>query len=257
LFAKLGLTSLQARVYLTLVNIGEATAKAISVQAEMDRADVYRVIETLQEQSLVEKIISTPVKFKAVTLREGLSILLERKQNESAETEKQASLLLEQYHDKETEINRLENPAKFSIVPPKETRTLFFLKLLNNAQSMDAIVPQHFERNWSKLEGHIKEFLRKGGKCRVMISHVKKQEEIHQLNGFREFTDSCFQIRYTASNLLAAFAIFNKKELLINTLPAIGTYEQPNLLTNSPVILDLALSYFEREWKEASSLKLH
>jgi sugar-specific transcriptional regulator TrmB len=168
LLTKLGLTALQAKVYLALVHIGTTTAKAISAQAQIDRADVYRVIATLHEQSLVEKVISNPLTFRAAPIQDGINILLERKHKESAEIQKQASLLLKQYQNKETEIKPLEDRAKFSLVPPKETHERSFLDLLNNAQSLYAIVPrEQFMRNPFKSAGHITKFLRKGGKHRL------------------------------------------------------------------------------------------
>ena len=79
LFTNLGLTYLQTKVYLTLVNCGEATAKRIAVDANIDRPDVYRVIDGLVKQGFIEKRIQNPVRFKAFPIEEVVEALLKRK----------------------------------------------------------------------------------------------------------------------------------------------------------------------------------
>jgi sugar-specific transcriptional regulator TrmB len=76
----LGLTILQAKVYLALTELEQASAKEVSQTAHEDRAEVYRTVYKLQELGLIEKKITTPTIFIAPPMKEGLRILLERKQ---------------------------------------------------------------------------------------------------------------------------------------------------------------------------------
>jgi sugar-specific transcriptional regulator TrmB len=255
LLTKLGLTSLQAKAYLTLAHIGTATAKDISAQAQMDRADVYRVIAALQEQSLIIKVIANPLKFRAIPIQEAINILLERKHKESAEIDKQASLLLKQHQSQEIQKETQEKTIQFSLVPSKETHFRILNKLINEAQSIDMSVPFELYRSVEerKLEP-CKKFLRKGGKIRTLVHGVKNTEEIRKLHRISQNTpdEGSNQVRFTNRMLVAAFMILDRKKLWIDTRPSIPTYEQPNLFTNSPVIVDLAVRYFEQEWKEDS-----
>jgi DNA polymerase III alpha subunit len=54
----LGLTLLQAKIYLALSKTGKATIKTISKASNSARQDIYRIMPTLQKLGLAEKIIA-------------------------------------------------------------------------------------------------------------------------------------------------------------------------------------------------------
>jgi len=74
LLTKLGLTSLQARVYLALDKIKIETAKGIANITEIDRANIYRILSSLQSIGLVEKKL-TPGQsfFLPLTFKGGIN----------------------------------------------------------------------------------------------------------------------------------------------------------------------------------------
>src|ERR1039458_8159881 len=78
----LGLTLLQAKVYLTLAELGKAEVKRISNASNVARPDVYRVISTLEQIGLAEKIITVPTMYKATPIKEGYYILLQNRSEE-------------------------------------------------------------------------------------------------------------------------------------------------------------------------------
>ncbi|PVX24325.1 MAG: hypothetical protein CW691_07915 [Candidatus Bathyarchaeum sp.] len=69
---KLGLTRRQAMVYLCLIRSGTSTIKTISKGTNIARQHIYKVISTLNELGLVEKVLTSPTKFKAVPIQVGL-----------------------------------------------------------------------------------------------------------------------------------------------------------------------------------------
>ncbi len=87
----LGLTFLQATVYVTLLKFGKTEAKAISDSSGVARADVYRVMSTLEHLGLVEKIISTPSTYKATPIKEGCVLLLQNRRQRIFINEKHGS----------------------------------------------------------------------------------------------------------------------------------------------------------------------
>ena len=84
----LGLTVLQAKVYLALVKSGDLTIKEISKNADVARQDLYRITSELQKLGLVERLITIPTKFRAMELTHGISILLQLRREKEAEMEK-------------------------------------------------------------------------------------------------------------------------------------------------------------------------
>jgi sugar-specific transcriptional regulator TrmB len=82
---RLGLTILQAEIYLTLTKLEKATIKTLSTTTKIDRANVYRIVSKLQELRLVEKMITNPTVYKAVPIQDGAPMLLERQTQEYQE----------------------------------------------------------------------------------------------------------------------------------------------------------------------------
>ena len=79
ILSELGLSNSQAKLFLMLTKSKSLTAKAISVVSSVSRPDVYRVMTELQEIGLVEKLITVPEEFQAVSIEEAVSILLRRR----------------------------------------------------------------------------------------------------------------------------------------------------------------------------------
>src|SRR3989442_9422828 len=61
-----GLTEYQARVYLTLLDLGIATASQVTPHARVPRTRIYATMAQLHEKGLVEIIPETPLRYKAV-----------------------------------------------------------------------------------------------------------------------------------------------------------------------------------------------
>lgn len=97
---KLGLTSLQARIYLTAVTLQSASVRRIAEKSEVARTDVYRIVPTLEKLGLLKKIISTPTMYEATALKDGCSLLLQRKKEEYTEAKLKAKELIEEFQKK-------------------------------------------------------------------------------------------------------------------------------------------------------------
>jgi len=56
LLVELGFTRTQAKLYLTLLNLGKTDATVLAKQTNVLRQATYRVLDELQQQGVVEKI---------------------------------------------------------------------------------------------------------------------------------------------------------------------------------------------------------
>lgn len=92
---KLGLTELQAKTYLTLTQLKTAEVKKIAAQSNIARQDIYRIMPVLEELGLVEKIIATPILYKAIPLSEGTLMLFQRRKEEEAKLKSSLKLLVD------------------------------------------------------------------------------------------------------------------------------------------------------------------
>ena len=78
----LGLTPLQAKIYITLVKCGKQKVQKIAEKIGTDRANTYQGISQLQKRGLVRKILGSPVIYEAVSLQESIKLLLKQKEIE-------------------------------------------------------------------------------------------------------------------------------------------------------------------------------
>ena len=73
---KFGLTGNEAKVYLSLLQLGKASAAEIAKLADIPRQEVYRVLPRLEKIGLVEVIIDKPTKYLAISSHEVLKQLI-------------------------------------------------------------------------------------------------------------------------------------------------------------------------------------
>lgn len=78
----LGLSTYEARAYLSLLSIGIADANAISSKAEIPTGRIYDVLNSLTEMNLIEIQDSRPKQFKAVEPRVAMKRLLSQRKKE-------------------------------------------------------------------------------------------------------------------------------------------------------------------------------
>ncbi|MCK4445106.1 MAG: TrmB family transcriptional regulator, partial [Thermoplasmata archaeon] len=69
---ELGLTDYQARVYLTLLDLGQSKASQIPTISRVPRTRIYSTMNQLHEKGLVEIIPESPIKYKPVPLSDYL-----------------------------------------------------------------------------------------------------------------------------------------------------------------------------------------
>ena len=124
----LGLTLLQAKIYLTLAKLGKAGVNRISKASNVARSDVYRVMPALEKLGLAEKIVATPTIYKAAPVREGLSILLQQKTKENSELQKETKPLLSDFQENNVDMALEREDSQFVVTSEEK----LFLKVSKN-----------------------------------------------------------------------------------------------------------------------------
>lgn len=120
ILTNLGLTYREAKIYLTLNKIGNATIKELSKAAHMDRPNIYGVIAKLQKLNLIEQMLTTPIVYKAVPMAQGVEMMLNHKKHELTELSRETKKLLKIYRN--TRNEQLPQECSLRIIP-KETPT--------------------------------------------------------------------------------------------------------------------------------------
>lgn len=240
----LGLTILQAKVYISLTKVGPSTGRTTAKESKVAPQDVYRVLTELQEKGLAEKIIGRPTVYKATSINEGISLLLKNKKEEYIETEKQAKIMTDNYCENNKTSARFEKidftiTSKFSLLLKMHDKIADM-----SEKNIDFIFGAKInEKMLLQNHQYIQRAIKRGVKIRAIIS--KDSNVTITENPKPLLKNSLFEIRYLPEESSPfGMHIFDKKEVTL----AVSEKPMPSLWTNSPHIVKLAEVYFENMW---------
>jgi sugar-specific transcriptional regulator TrmB len=247
--SRLGLTFNQARVYLALIRSGLSTAKTISKNSGIARPDVYRIMPTLEKLGLVERIVSAPCKFRAISRQHAFSVLMDRRIKETSELQAITKEMLKVFKNNTNRTVFEEAESQFVLVPEQVAIQRKKKRLERTARSFDVITswkrfPNAFTFTYKK---EVTEALKRGVKIRVIIDKPEEEEIVSDTIKHLE-KHPAFKIRYSLEPLTALISIIDKDEACVCTHTKTALTEDSFLWTNNPSLLSLLQDYFEILW---------
>ena len=245
----LGLTLLQAKIYLTLAKLGKAGVNRISKASNVARSDVYRVMPALEKLGLAEKIVATPTIYKAAPVREGLSILLQQKTKENSELQKETKALLSDFQENNVDMALEREDSQFVVTSEEKLFLKRIEKTIKTSQISEDIIGTGagFNRFLFHNLLHFERLTRRGIKIRAITTKPENQESIPRIMQDLK-KNSLFKLKYTSDHAPVCMMICDNKEVNFQIL-ADGPV--PSLWSNSSHVIKLATVYFELLWKEA------
>lgn len=260
ILTKLGLTSAQAKVYLTLLKLQKATAKTISNSSKVARQEVYRILVELEKKSLVERIIAVPTEFKPVSIENGLSFLIGEKRKEISEIQKEVNKLSAKLR---TLLKPRENKrgtsqtgeSEFVLIPESKALLLRMEKALDSTQTnIDVIYPKEpFLQVLFNLSDKVKDALERGVKIRCLLNEpLDESSWSATVQAIAE--NPLFEIRIIHETPKENFWIYDQKEVLVSTCPVHDYKQVPVLWTTATPLIGISENYFNTLWKKASKV---
>ena len=125
-FVELGLSHVETKIFLTLIQSGTLKVETISKLSNISRGDVYRNLSKLQNDGLVEKQISRPAMFSAIPINDAIEGLINRQKIKQKKIQLEAANLLNKYKRKK---DYPSDKCGFVFVPSREA----LIKHLNKA----------------------------------------------------------------------------------------------------------------------------
>lgn len=242
----LGLTSIQARIYLTLARFGPSSVAAIAKQSKVNRPDVYRTVVKLYDLGLVEKIVKAPVLFKAISADQTLKFLLQRKTEQYAKLKVDTESLM--CNLKEEKKQKIAD-SKFVLIPQNNAIVKKVIQSINQAQfSMDFIIS--WKRFSARTNGAYPILpLNSKVQCRCIIEQPTKQKDIEMIRNMKP--KSC-KFKFIPNTPSAVLGIYDKKEIMIVEDPNSNLKDSPALWTNNENMVVIAQNYFDHLWLKAT-----
>ena len=254
-FTRLGLTVNQAKVYLALFQSGLSTASKISRNSGVARSDVYRVVKKLEKLGLLERIILTPIEFRAISIQDAFAILIERRMKEISQLQATTGEILKKIKSSSMRIAPEEEETQFSMSAEQTTVKRKERTLSNVQKSFDAVASRKNPHSaiFSNLEG-IAEALQRGIKNRIIIDKSDEEELVsNAIKPFEKYAN--FKIRYLPKEPKALISIFDKKEACICTCTRPVLKKSPTLWTHNSCLLAILQDCFETKWRKARAFK--
>lgn len=249
----LGLTLIQAKVYLALAESGALKISEISKIAKVARPDIYQNISKLQGLGLVEKIIKTPLEYKATPMDKGLSLLLEAKTTQYKKIRAKTQLLLHTAKkQKPNEKKQIEEP-QFIMIPKGEKVIESIKAAIEKAQlSIDLVLSwKRFSRGMASTFDESMEIAwAKNVKVRYIIESPFENKTADQMIQFCKEKPFC-QMKFIPHYPKTIFGVYDKKEIFIIVFSKTDLPGSPALWSNNPSLIALAEDYFEKLWLTA------
>jgi sugar-specific transcriptional regulator TrmB len=255
----LGLTLVQARVYLTLVRFGASKTLAISKISKVAQPDVYRALSKLQELGLVEKLIEVPFQYRAIPADLGIAILLETKKEQYEKVRTGAQKLLDTVKTIKPDNANQPIRSQFVMIPEGSAVVERMNSAIAHSQiNIDLFLSwKRFSRGIASTHAESMESAwAKNVKIRFIIENPLESNTAKQLIQFcreKPFTQIKF-IRYCPSVVLG---VYDKKEVFIIVDPKTDLPGSPALWSDNSSLIVLAQDYFEILWLTAMEINNH
>ena len=253
----LGLTVLQAKVYFALANSGKATIKILAKNTNIARQDIYRLTAELQEIGLIEKILALPNEYRAVTLKEGVALLLQRKNKENFEIRKKADELLQRQKNENIKNLSKEGKSQFILIPEKTALALKLKKEIESAKkSADVICSwKKFTQGFGLLGAELDDALKRGVTFRFIVE--KPSQEQPWSNSAQIFMKKPnFKVRTLRQIPDCIIAIYDDKELLVSISSEGNVTESPAIWANNSGFITVFQEFFDSRWKKSEEQKV-
>ncbi len=245
---KLGLTPLESKIYVALLKCGRAKVESIATVANVDRSNAYHAIKRLQNIGLIIKILNKPNFFEAISINDGLTVLLNRKEDDLDEMKNEAKKLISSM--------LFERPAQepqFEIIKkPAELLIRDIIDICKNLEnSIDLVLnTRTFVDTFLETFQYQRFLINRGVRYRLItenaITSLKLQKYSESLK-----KNNNFELRCVYKQPEVTFGIFDNHSVELSILPNLICKQSASLKTNHPGLIAVFQNYFDKLWHES------
>jgi len=256
-----GLTDKESKVYIFLVKVGVQNARDISRGVGMHKVQVYRALNSLQSDGLVESTLERPMRFTAVPFEKVLDLIIEAKREGIVSLEDKKSDLLAYLRSicVEKPMPPLE---KFTIIVGISSVFSKALQMINEAKEEVFVITTSTGMIQADQAGIIETIKRRDIKFRVLVQISKEnigiiKRIIERISKARLNTEG----RHVSivSEICPCFLIKDDEEVIFLLSPKgdLSTVNRNStcLWTNNRAVVHALKTIFEQLWRNATDLQ--
>ena len=254
----LGLTRNAAKIFITLCQIGAAAATTISRGSGVAREVVYQKMPSLVKKGLVEEILASPKLFKAIPVKEAYNLLLQQKKQENIEIVQKVEAALK----KKPDYLQVKNAYQFrsSIISSGGQHQHFKIhqEFEKVQKSLDVTLPVGKFLQWSQhyAELDLQRLQKRSIKTRIITEKriLKWMSDAPETFSSVISKFNYINVRCVQKSPTVQLMIFDKKTLFLSIKKEPNINKMQWLFSNNPFLLEMANSYFETQWENATEL---
>jgi sugar-specific transcriptional regulator TrmB len=247
--SRFGITFNQAKIYLATLSLGEASIESISKLAKVRREDVYRTLPKLCQVGIVHRLLGTPLRVRAIPLREATRILIQEKQAAMGlELYELATLAEELAHNhKEKFLDSIDDNdgPQFEMIEGKVAVRMKSLELARSFQSSMSLVLDEQQLNY--LAEALRSESQSADQARLIriIARTPSQSKISMIKEWQSSVEKPIEIKYV-DNVDTSFGIYDER---VGILQVPGeNNERCSLLSKNCQFVSLLNQNFNSLW---------
>ena len=244
---QLGLTRMQANIYINLLLHGKAEARIIAYWAGSPRTEVYRALNELQENGLVDRELGCPLKFTAAPPSLGLQAFIDNKLHNINQMQKNLKNFSFEF-----ESNQEPNPEREYKIISIEGRRRIIAKIKQQhdaaKSSIDVIsfLPRFLYIANQCMENYNKA-VERGVKYRIILGMPNASQDLPPEIKKAHKNEKTI-VKKVVGCLGVNSVIFDQEQMNFSFYPDRGIAESPLILTNHPCLVGFAVNSFQRTW---------
>ena len=251
---KLGLTVVQAKIYVVLSETGRTKIQTIAKLAGTDRSNTYRVLDQLQKKGLVERIVGIPNLYQTVPMQDAARLLVTRSKHAYEEIVEASKELLKENKGAEGKMSE-DNFAQISLINFKPS--VPSTKVISAWMAVQRSGDQYFTKN--NFEDSIpmeaspwipriwKRAMDRGVKIRIITEKKQEKDSYNNKNLIYLKKNSNFELKFMASPIICPFVCLDEKDTWF-FIEKSKTFECIRLMQGR--VGKLAHAFFEKLWNE-------
>ena len=212
-------------------------------------------LPTLQKRGLVEKIITTPATYQAIPIRDGVSLLLQRRKEEFEGLQKKTSALLEGLQETRPNESAPDDKTQFAILYDRALLIQKFQK--GNTTSTKSI---DCSGTWPGVKvlismcncrnDHLTKAMHRGVRIRLVTENRGDDTEVDGIiRGM--IKNPLFGVRFIPKPMPVKIVLYDGKEVNTSISTANDT-DVPSLWSNNPNFVRIMQNQFNEMWNRGT-----
>lgn len=251
---ELGLTSKQAKIYLSVVVSSTLDVASISEKTAIHKQDVYKILPKLEKMGLLAKTITNPIRVEAIPIETALGNLIGLQKQKIKGYEETASTILAALKNMESSIT--QNAEERIVVLPKDSNALknkVELAFQNARKAYSLYTPQKLTPRGVPyfIESFFREFVKHEVEVRVIVEPENEANMVKVLRATK-WPDINITVKAVDKNVQLFFSLVDDEAWI----PLEYCSWASDLVTKNKRVVNICRELFERVWKDPETRTL-